>query len=204
MPCYDDTRGTPLGGDALLTVLSEAFFNWNGNMNDTKRALNASVSPDLLNSSGMRLVPHAFYPESAAHLSQSDFNILFPWLTSKVFKTKDPERLLKLNVRAILQLLRINNVEVAPIQKAELERDGIKGLEDSGSDSEQDIKQMSEKSLSWSLDARILDPNGGIPGWRSISMDSPEALHAEEDYKAPSALLDEAHALEFVGEEAEP
>jgi platelet-activating factor acetylhydrolase len=202
MPCYDVSRSNPAGGDALLTVLSEAFHKWTGNMGDTKLILNGSLPEDTPVDNEIRLRPHAFYPETSAHLSQSDFNLLFPWLTSKVLKTKDPERLLNLNVRAILQLLRINNVDVAPTNKSELEADGITIDSGSETDSDADGKQTPDKSRALALDARILDPNGGVPGWFSISTDSAEALHTEEDYKTPSAELDEAQALELVSDKA--
>jgi platelet-activating factor acetylhydrolase len=64
--------------------------------------------------------PHFFYVTTSAHLNQSDFGILFPWLTKKVFKSSSPERVLRLNVRAQLQFLRQNNIPVAGTARGDL------------------------------------------------------------------------------------
>jgi len=64
--------------------------------------------------SGVKLSePNFFYVENSAHLNQRDFGILFPWLTKKVFGSQQPERVLRLNLRAQLQFLRSNGVPVA-------------------------------------------------------------------------------------------
>ncbi|KAI9744044.1 MAG: hypothetical protein M1835_002813, partial [Candelina submexicana] len=89
------------GGGNLLAILSEAFFKWRGNVLDTKRVLSENPSSDVPEHS--KAPPHFFYPIASAHLSQSDFGVLFPWITKKVFKAENPERTLLLNVRAILQ-----------------------------------------------------------------------------------------------------
>ncbi|EAQ90545.1 hypothetical protein CHGG_02480 [Chaetomium globosum CBS 148.51] len=72
--------------------------------------------------------PHFFYVESSAHLSQSDFGVLFPWLTKRVFKSDNPERVLRLNVRAVLQFLRENGVPVAGTGRAALVDGGHPGM----------------------------------------------------------------------------
>jgi platelet-activating factor acetylhydrolase len=64
--------------------------------------------------------PNFFYVSSAAHLSQSDFAILFPRLTKRVFKSDRPDRVLRLNVRAQLQFLRENGVVVAGTASGDL------------------------------------------------------------------------------------
>ncbi|KAJ4307989.1 hypothetical protein N0V94_009539 [Neodidymelliopsis sp. IMI 364377] len=69
--------------------------------------------------------PHIFYPIASAHLSQSDFGILFPWATAKVFGAREPERVLRLNTRAILQVLRNCGVDVANTSPADLEFEGV-------------------------------------------------------------------------------
>lgn len=97
-----------LGGKSVVSVLSQGFFNWSGNCNDTKRAIAPPRNYDTPNRK-----PHCFYPANSQHFSQSDFGILFPYLTSKFMKAQEPERVLKLNTRAMLQLLRENGIEVA-------------------------------------------------------------------------------------------
>lgn len=121
MPCYD----SPTGGKNLLAIASEGFYNWASNFRETKRILaKPSTSQSKYpNQPG----PHIFYPIASAHLSQSDFGVLFPWVTTKVFGAKEPERVLKLNTRAILQVLRENGVRVANTSASDLELDGQKG-----------------------------------------------------------------------------
>ncbi|KAK8062966.1 platelet-activating factor acetylhydrolase [Apiospora hydei] len=64
--------------------------------------------------SGVKMAePNFFYVHNSAHLNQSDFGVLFPWLTKKVFGSESPERALRLNLRAILQVLRVNRVPIA-------------------------------------------------------------------------------------------
>jgi len=148
MPCY---AASGPGGSGILAILSEAFFKWGGNLKDTKRTLSAPSRKDT------RAGPKFFYPTASAHLSQSDFGILFPWLTSKVLKADEPERYIKLNARAILQVLRENGYEVADTSKIDLE-EGI-----------QEDKQMSVVGAEKGQDWRILDVSGAVRGW--VAMD---------------------------------
>ncbi len=142
MPCYD----SPHGGKNLLAILSEGFFKWSSNMQETKRLIAKPPSaPTALPG------PHIFYPISSAHLSQSDFGVLFPWATAKVFGAQEPERVLRLNTRAILQVLRGCATEVACTSVADLEFEGV--------DAEKVIKN----------DDAILSQRGGrVRGWVNI------------------------------------
>ncbi|KAF9691894.1 hypothetical protein EKO04_010058 [Ascochyta lentis] len=116
MPSYS----SPSGGSNILAILSEGFYKWNSNMQETKRVV---ARPPTAPSS--QPGPHIFYPVASAHLSQSDFGILFPWATAKVFGAREPERVLRLNARAVLQLLRNCGVEVANTSVADLEYEGV-------------------------------------------------------------------------------
>lgn len=118
MPCY--APGTQTGGTSLLAILSEGFFTWRSNTLATQRLL----APPPTSPPGMP-GPHIFYPLASAHLSQSDFGILFPWATAKVFGAREPVRVLRLNTRAILQLLRNQGVHVAHTSAADLEFEGV-------------------------------------------------------------------------------
>ena len=116
MPSYD----APSGGSNLLAILSEGFFKWNSNMQETKRVVARPLSAPPSQPG-----PHIFYPIASAHLSQSDFGVLFPWATAKVFGAKEPERVLRLNTRAILQVMRNSGIEVANTSVADLEFEGV-------------------------------------------------------------------------------
>ncbi|KAL6879232.1 PAF acetylhydrolase [Trichoderma novae-zelandiae] len=119
LPIYADVPSAP-GGTALLAVESEAFFKWTEHLHATARLLSPDPSSKVVTPaiferpSGNKLPePNFFYVGSSAHLSQSDFGILFPLLTKKIFSAVEPERAVRLNLRAQLQLLRANNIPVA-------------------------------------------------------------------------------------------
>ncbi|KAJ6438234.1 platelet-activating factor acetylhydrolase precursor [Purpureocillium lavendulum] len=119
LPVYADVASAP-GGTALLAVESEAFFKWKEHLHVKARLLSPDpsakvVTPQMYERpSGIKLPePNFFYVVNSAHLSQSDFGILFPWLTKKIFDAEQPERALRLNLRAQLQLFRANGIPIA-------------------------------------------------------------------------------------------
>lgn len=158
LPAY--ALGGP-GGKNILSVLSEGFYKWTGNCNDVKRAI---APPSGYDSPGKQQ-PHCYYPADSQHFSQSDFGILFPFITGKLMKAREPERLLTLNTRAVLQLLRNGGLEVADTSAVDREA--------SSADDE-------------SADA-ILRDDGSVRGWVSVSLkDEPvrkEQIHVEQDEK---------------------
>ncbi|KAK5662974.1 hypothetical protein OQA88_6386 [Cercophora sp. LCS_1] len=152
LPAYDDIPSAP-GGDAILAVESQQFFKWRDHLHAKARILSPEPSQRVVSSSsferpnsGIRLSePNFFYVENSAHLSQSDFGILFPWLTKRVFGAENPERCLRLNLRAQLQLLRNNGYHVArtwsgdivdgtDTPKQEVAEEDIRGVNDGVTD----------------------------------------------------------------------
>lgn len=121
LPAYADGDATAPGGAAILAVESETFAKWTEHLHTKCRILSPDPGSPVVSASafkrpgsGVRLPePHFFYVVNSAHLNQSDFGVLFPWLTKKVFGAEQPERALRLNVRAVLQLLRTRGVPVA-------------------------------------------------------------------------------------------
>jgi platelet-activating factor acetylhydrolase len=145
MPSYH----APSGGKNLLAILSEGFFNWKSNFNEVKRII--AKPTGAKSQSG----PHIFYPVSSAHLSQSDFGVLFPWVTTKVFGAKEPERVLKLNTRAILQVMRDSGIRVANTSAQDLE-----------------ISEAETKDKSVAQDTMILSgAKESVRDWVSLSAD---------------------------------
>lgn len=73
-----------------------------------------STSPSSLadqkTSPSLYLIPHS------AHLSQSDFGLLFPNLTRYLMKAQDPQKTIELNVRAILAVMRGRGLEIEHFQ----------------------------------------------------------------------------------------
>ena len=57
--------------------------------------------------------PHMFYVEKSQHFNQSDFGILFPWITRRFAKAEEPERILELNTRAVVEVMRQSGIGVA-------------------------------------------------------------------------------------------
>ncbi|KAI1322513.1 phospholipase A2 [Xylariaceae sp. FL0255] len=120
LPVYapaDSSSSKPSpGGAALLAIESQDFFKWREHLHATARILSPDPTAQTVaqpREGDDTMMPHFYYVQRSAHLSQSDFAILFPWLTSKVFKSESPERALRLNLRALLQFLRLNDVSVA-------------------------------------------------------------------------------------------
>lgn len=159
LPCY--ARGGPGGGN-LLAILSEAFFKWNNNLVELKRTVSENPSSSTPENQ-THPAPYIFYPASSAHLSQSDFGILFPWFTKKAFKAQDPDRTLRLNTRAILEVMRRNATEVADTSAID--------MEESASGTEKPVAHIGQ-------DAKILKGNGTVTGW--VSLDLGKSAYAEE------------------------
>ncbi|KAH7318280.1 platelet-activating factor acetylhydrolase, isoform II-domain-containing protein [Stachybotrys elegans] len=126
LPIYADVPSAP-GGTALLAVESEAFFKWKEHLHMKARLLSPDpsskvVTPQLYERpSGMKLPePNFYYVVNSAHLNQSDFGILFPLLTKKIFDAQQPERALRLNLRSQLQFFRANGIRVARTSAGDL------------------------------------------------------------------------------------
>jgi platelet-activating factor acetylhydrolase len=149
MPSYE----SPNGGKNLLAILSEGFYKWTSNFNEVKRIL---AKPTHSKSSHPNQPgPHIFYPISSAHLSQSDFGVLFPWVTTKVFGAKEPDRVLRLNTRAILQVMRESGIRVANTSAQDLE-----------------VTEADSKDKSLAQDALILSSTkDSVRDWVNLSAD---------------------------------
>ena len=57
--------------------------------------------------------PHMFFVQRSQHFNQSDFGILFPWIAKRFTKAEEPERILELTTRAMVQVIREAGIEVA-------------------------------------------------------------------------------------------
>ncbi|KAK3299357.1 platelet-activating factor acetylhydrolase, isoform II-domain-containing protein [Chaetomium fimeti] len=163
-------RASP-GGKAVLAVESRAFFKWTEHLHAKARILSprpeerGEVTEEVFRRDGGKgeegswARPHFFYVDSSAHLSQSDFGVLFPWLTKRVFKSDNPERALRLNMRAVLQFLRENAVPVAGTGRAALVDGGYSGVK------QQEWMERDEVILERSKDGK-----GKVDAWRCIDV----------------------------------
>lgn len=162
MPCYAPDGP---GGCALLIVESQTFFKWRVHLKATKRLLSADPRADAQNTEDTRPGPYFYYATGSAHLSQSDFGILFPWVTRKMFGSVEPLRVMTLNVRAVLQLMRERNFEIAPPSLSDLELYAETGV----------IKDDKE------IFATKTEEEGGIRGWNFLTTDVSDLDDVEYD-----------------------
>jgi platelet-activating factor acetylhydrolase len=185
-PCY--TEGGP-GGAGLLAVESQVFYKWRAHLNATKRLLSpdpSSLKHDYKN--GTIAEPNFFYASTSAHLSQSDFGVLFPWFTKKFLAVEEPERVMRLNVRAVMQLMRNSKIQVSATSHTDME------MEDSNA------KETTDDKL-------ILGCNGEVRGWirlitnvEELPEEDEPAAKGEVEYRAKAAPSDAVVGNELMKE----
>lgn len=74
-------------------------------------------------STNTTIVPHLYHIPRSAHLSQSDFGLLFPNITKLAMKAIDPEKTIEMNVRAILAVMRNQDLPVESLVERNGKRD---------------------------------------------------------------------------------
>src|ERR1700736_5554435 len=88
-----------------LQIISEQFMKWSENYQQVTSFLKESKE----SSSFAKL----YYYQGSAHISQSDFHLLFPYVTRRFFHSKaDAFKIMELNVRAGIEFLRSVGVGV--------------------------------------------------------------------------------------------
>ena len=162
-----------------LVILSEGFYKWTTNFRHTLHIVSQSSSDTSVD-------PLIFYPVSSAHLSQSDFGLLFPWLTKKALKADEPERTLRLNVRAVLESLRRGGIGVADTSALDKEIEGDQGLEE----------QQNNAALG--QDQAILASDGNVRGWvvvnakeecKRLGLPGPMTASADGEPRSPDEAV---------------
>lgn len=158
----DGFSGPAPGGRALLAVESQDFYKWTEHLHAKARILSPDPAAAVVDESSfgrdappLLAKPNFFWVRGAAHLNQSDFGLLFPRLTQRIFGSQAPERALRLNLRALLQVLRANAVPVARTALADLVDGGAsaasydKLAEASSSEEEEgdDASEMEKKTM---------------------------------------------------------
>ncbi|KAH8590964.1 platelet-activating factor acetylhydrolase [Bisporella sp. PMI_857] len=178
-PCY--APGGP-DGAALLAVESQAFFKWRVHLKATKQLLSHDPSSsEVFPPSSSK--PHFYYATSSAHLSQSDFGILFPRVIKRFLGVEDPERIMRLNVRAVLQLLRDQGIEVSATSSADME------LEGNGAETHDDrlIFRRNEEIKGWNWLSTSLEDMGDVNEKKS---EKDETKFSDSDLKQdPSEVV---------------
>ena len=147
LPCWAERAHSEQSN--VLAIMSEAFYKWPELLERTRSSLSEQPAkgPTSTATADGRS-PRLFYAPKTAHLSQSDFGCLFPWIVRQFLSAENPERTILLNVRAILQLFRERGVHVESFKKSMQE--GEKG-------------QIG-------MDEEILSADGGVEGWMPVSI----------------------------------
>ncbi|KAK4147226.1 platelet-activating factor acetylhydrolase, isoform II-domain-containing protein [Dichotomopilus funicola] len=172
LPCYAaDAKPTTTTENAtttttapLIAIESAAFYAWPENLHLTALILSPPEpqpqpphNPSIISETSTPK-PLFFHVPSSAHLSQSDFGLLFPRLTRRAFKAaQSPDRVLRLNVRAVLQFLRGNGVPVAGTGRGVLRREGWVASSSSTSDGRSSLGSDSLGSASSGLSTPSLE-----------------------------------------------
>ncbi|RFU25877.1 hypothetical protein B7463_g10461, partial [Scytalidium lignicola] len=187
LPCYASGGA---GGAALLTVESQAFYKWQVNLKSTKQLLSPDPTAESFDYAAKGIPePNLYYAASSAHLSQSDFGLLFPFVTKKFLAALEPDRVMRLNVRAIMQLLRSNKVPVAATSAADMEM---------GGDEHKGVTND---------DHLIFNRNNEVRSWRWISTDCNDPRDLNESgmtAELEKAQVAEAPVEDQLGQPAEP
>lgn len=176
LPVYADVPHAA-GGNGLLAIESDTFFDWSEHLHRTALVLSPEPSAEVVEPeayerpSGVRLSePNFFVVHHSAHLNQSDFGILFPLLTKRIFGSEEPERAIRLNLRAMLQVLRTNNIPIARTWAGDLVDGAHVGKLTAASEG----PAAAHKGLDDGIhdDKAILDRsgNGGVEAWDWIDI----------------------------------
>lgn len=189
MPCYDAAAG----GKSLLAILSEGFFKWSANFNETKRII--AKPPKSRSKHPDQAGPHIFYPVSSAHLSQSDFGVLFPWVTTKVFGAKEPDRVLRLNTRAILQVMRQSGIAVANTSAQDLELNNAQASDVSLAQDPTILSSTKDSVRGWINLSADLEGNSDLPGSEQVEGKSQVGTSMEKVGTGPGEAMFEGEAL---------
>ena len=148
LPCWAAKREA--GKSNVVAIMSEAFYKWPELLRQTKSLLSKQPAEDSTRTAGVPgQPPRLFYTPKTAHLSQSDFGCLFPWVMKRFLSAENPERTILLNVRAILQLFRERGVYVESFKKN---------------------VRVGEKD-EMAFDKEILAADARVEGWIPVSLD---------------------------------
>ena len=84
-------------------------------LSSTSSSSSSTSSATTLTNGLSSTSPLLFTVPQSAHLSQSDFGPLFPYLNRRFLKVDDPDAKIQINTRAILQAMRMSGAEVGSV-----------------------------------------------------------------------------------------
>lgn len=167
------------GGNGILAIESESFFQWQENQKKTSLLL----SPKLDGGSPLQVFErlnwaaftkaNLFYVEGSAHTSFTDFAMVLPSITKPILGDYHPQRTLRLSLRAQLQFLRQSGFCVSATNKADMVDGPGKTMQSKVNDARFDVSASGDKTNRIDDDVTILDctSHGVITSWRWINVD---------------------------------
>ena len=171
-------KKTTTKSPAVLAIESAHFAAWTSHLHAKARVLSPDPSARRVAASQFGAAPRPllFCVADSAHPSQSDFAVLFPRLSRRAFGAERPERVLRLNVRAMLQFLRVNGFSgaaaaaaaVAGTARGDLVEGGCLPCDDGGGGGGGGSGEGDCCWVEW--DAAILERDGGVEAWRWIDV----------------------------------
>ncbi|RPB04416.1 hypothetical protein L873DRAFT_1758903 [Choiromyces venosus 120613-1] len=185
---WDEAEAEDIGGTAAQNEMSKYFHPDNDLLSPTlPSAVESASAPDQ----GGQIIPPTatpsptpekqhgrhhvakngeprfYYVKKSAHLSQSDFGILFPVV---VRRAENPQRILDLNVRATIQWLREAGYSDR-LAKTENFEELVHGLRLNGDDDKDQDKEEA-KNKNKEGDWRIWEEgDAGVEGWERIDLE---------------------------------
>lgn len=177
-PCYSPSPSSDSNSPSpLLAILSQAFHAWPTHLAHTKALLSPSPSspkPFPYEEKGVKR-PHFFYVKHSAHLSQSDFGVLFPWVGRRWLGVREPEGVVRLNVRAVVRVLRRVGNELArfgePVSSSLSSSKSSSGL---GSEPRSGEGEEEDKDI-------LSQEQGKVRDWCWVSTDDTETPDDDEE-----------------------
>jgi platelet-activating factor acetylhydrolase len=117
---------------------------------------------------------------------------LFPFVTKKVFKADNPERTLRLNTRAILQVMRENGIEVADTSRIDMEEEELADKVENGANGHLNghVNGVVPKDGGVCREARSKDLSNrwNVKGWIALDVD-------ENDFAKSTNGVTDAEAM---------
>ncbi|PGH10167.1 hypothetical protein AJ79_05522 [Helicocarpus griseus UAMH5409] len=187
LPCYAATPALEKGQQRhvnVLAILSDEFFKWAAGLKATRFVLSNRPVSGQDSVEDRKLAPRIFYTVKSAHLSQSDAGILFPWVMKRWVQAEEPERTMKLNVTAIIQMLRECGVpfDLDEDVRHDLENVADVAISDNGNGDASSGNRPSHFSPA------IFATDGSVRGWFPVPLADETAPVPEFEVRTPPKL----------------
>ncbi|EEQ88429.1 uncharacterized protein BDCG_03549 [Blastomyces dermatitidis ER-3] len=188
LPCYAGSPKDHLRQPNVLAVLSDEFFKWKAGLKATRCVLSPHPVPGPTSqdtAEHSKRQPRVFYTINSAHLSQSDVGLLFPWVMQRWAKAQEPERTMRLNVTAIIQMLRECGI---PFDLHEDVKHALENVADVTVDNGNPGVQNGDDGKPSQFSPSIFATHGSVRGWLPVSLTDDTPPVAEFEVRSPPKL----------------